>query len=150
MLNNKSVDDFLVTQNEPAPDFGTDGDDLFGFVNKPHKNDLGSVMDSFLADLTPAKTTTSNISYHKKLMTLIESGYTYGFNVVMSCPDFISIKEIIYECIPKFQNRILFSLSDKDADRIISEARVENLKSNIALFYDGVNPAYQFKPYDII
>ena len=50
MLNNKSVDDFLVTQNEPAPDFGTDGDDLFGFVNKPHKNDLGSVMDSFLAE----------------------------------------------------------------------------------------------------
>ena len=127
MLNNKSVDDFLVTQNEPAPDFGADGDELFGFVNKPHKNDLGGVMDSFLADLTPAKTTISNISYHKKLMTLIESGYTYGFNVVMSCPDFISIKEIIYECIPKFQNRILFSLSDKDADRIISEARVENL-----------------------
>lgn len=63
------------------------------------------------------------------IMTLIESGYTCGFNVVMSCPDFISIKEIIYECIPKFQNRILFALSDKDADRIISEARVENLKS---------------------
>ena len=154
MLNNKSVDDFLVTQNEPGRDFGTvgdaGGDELFGFVNKPHKNDLGGLMDSFLADLAPAKTTTSNISYNKKLMTLIESGYTCGFNVVMSCPDFISIKEIIYECIPKFQNRILFSLSDKDADRIVSEARVENLKSNIALFYDGVNPAYQFKPYDII
>lgn len=136
MLNNKSVDDFLVTQNEPGRDFGTvgdaGGDELFGFVNKPHKNDLGGLMDSFLADLAPAKTTTSNISYNKKLMTLIESGYTCGFNVVMSCPDFISIKEIIYECIPKFQNRILFSLSDKDADRIVSEARVENLKSNIS------------------
>lgn len=151
MLNNKSVDDFAVTANAPEPAFSESGDDLFGFINKPHKNDLGGVMDSFLADLSPAKTaTTSNVSYHKKLMTLIESGYTCGFNVVMSCPDFISIKEIIYECIPKFQNRILFALSDKDADRIISEARVENLKSNIALYYDGVNPAYQFKPYDII
>ena len=151
MLNNKSVDDFAVTANDPEPSFSESGDDLFGFINKPHKNDLGGVMDSFLADLSPAKTTTtSNVSYHKKLMTLIESGYTCGFNVVMSCPDFISIKEIIYECIPKFQNRILFALSDKDADRIISEARVENLKSNIALYYDGVNPAYQFKPYDII
>lgn len=151
MLNNKSVDDFVVTANTPEPSFSESGDDLFGFINKPHKNDLGGVMDSFLADLSPAKTTTSsNVSYHKKLMTLIESGYTCGFNVVMSCPDFISIKEIIYECIPKFQNRILFALSDKDADRIISEARVENLKSNIALYYDGVNPAYQFKPYDII
>lgn len=151
MLNNKSVDDFVVTASAPEPSFSDGGDDLFGFINKPHKNDLGGVMDSFLADLSPTKpTTTSNISYHKKLMTLIESGYTCGFNVVMSCPDFISIKEIIYECIPKFQNRILFALSDKDADRIISEARVENLKSNIALYYDGVNPAYQFKPYDII
>lgn len=151
MLNNKSVDDFAVTANAPEPAFSESGDDLFGFINKPHKNDLGGVMDSFLADLSPTKiATTSNVSYHKKLMTLIESGYTCGFNVVMSCPDFISIKEIIYECIPKFQNRILFALSDKDADRIISEARVENLKSNIALYYDGVNPAYQFKPYDII
>lgn len=151
VLNNKSVDDFAVTNSDPELTFSDDGDDLFGFIHKPHKNDLGGVMDSFLADLSPAKNTaTSNISYHKKLMTLIESGYIYGFNVVMSCPDFIAIKEIIYECIPKFQNRILFALSDKDADRIISEARVENLQSNIALYYDGVNPAYQFKPYDII
>lgn len=148
MLHNKSVDDFVVPTSATK---SSGGDDLFGFINKSHKNDLGGVMDSFLDDLSPAKTTTIfNISYHKKLMTLIESGYTCGFNVVMSCPDFISIKEIIYECIPKFQNRILFALSDKDADRIISEARIEKLKSNIALFYDGVNPAYQFKPYDII
>lgn len=151
MLNSKSVDDFAVTAKDPEPAFSESGDDLFGFINKPHKNDLGGVMDSFLADLSPTKaTTTPNVSYHKKLMTLIESGYACGFNVVMSCPDFISIKEIIYECIPKFQNRILFALSDKDADRIIPEARVENLKSNIALYYDGVNPAYQFKPYNII
>lgn len=151
MLNNKSVDDFIVTASKPESIPSTGSDELFGFINKPHQNDLGGVMDSFLADLSPAKpASSSNVPYHKKLMTLIESGYTCGFNVVMSCPDFISIKEIIYECIPKFQNRILFALSDKDADRIISEARVENLKFNIALFYDGVNPAYQFKPYDII
>lgn len=71
MLNNKSVDDFVVTANTPEPSFSESGDDLFGFINKPHKNDLGGVMDSFLADLSPAKTTTSsNVSYHKKLMTL--------------------------------------------------------------------------------
>ena len=151
LYSNTTVDDFAVTAKDPEPAFSESGDDLFGFINKPHKNDLGGVMDSFLADLSPTKaTTTPNVSYHKKLMTLIESGYACGFNVVMSCPDFISIKEIIYECIPKFQNRILFALSDKDADRIIPEARVENLKSNIALYYDGVNPAYQFKPYNII
>ena len=107
-------------------------------------------MDSFIADMLSTKSgPSSNLSYHKKLMALIESGYTCGINVVMSCPDFISIKEIIYEVIPKFQNRIIYALSDKDADRIISEAKVEKLKSNIALFYDGVKPAYQFKPFDI-
>lgn len=148
MLQNKSVDDFVVETESKQT--ATDGDDLFGFLNGGHKNDQTGMMDSFMADMLSTKSnTTSNLSYHKKIMALIESGYTCGINVVMSCPDFISIKEIIYEVIPKFQNRIIYSLSDKDADRIISEAKVEKLKSNIALFYDGVKPAYQFKPFDI-
>lgn len=148
MLNNKPVDDFSLA---PEPSQPATQSELFGYVEKPKGNDVGGILDGFLAELTPAANqANSNVSYHKKLMTLLESGYTYGINVFMSCPDFISIKEITYECIPKFQNKILFALSDKDADRIISEARVESLKSNIALFYDGINPAYQFKPYDII
>ena len=125
-------------------------DEFQVLFSEAHNRRVANTCATRLADIISLYRVSSNVSYHKKLMTLIESGYTCGFNVVMSCPDFISIKEIIYECIPKFQNRILFALSDKDADRIISEARVENLKSNIALYYDGVNPAYQFKPYDII
>lgn len=149
ILQNKSVDDFIV-EEAPISAASTNSDDLFGFLNSGNQNDQTGMMDSFIADMLSTKSgPSSNLSYHKKLMALIESGYTCGINVVMSCPDFISIKEIIYEVIPKFQNRIIYALSDKDADRIISEAKVEKLKSNIALFYDGVKPAYQFKPFDI-
>ena len=124
---------------------------MFSFVNqKQNENDITDKLNFLNEELTLFKTnSTSDVSYHKKLMTLIESGYSYGFNVVLSCPDYISIKDIIYECIPKFQNRILFAISDKDADRIVSEARVESLRSNIVVFHDGINSAYQFKPYDI-
>lgn len=149
MLNNKSVDDFALEPQETVNTAPSEEEGLFGYLNKSNKNNLLESMDGLIAELSPVAQSSRAVSYHKKLMTLIESGYTYGINVVMSCPDFISIKEIIYECIPKFQNRIVFALSDKDADRIIPEAKVENLKNNIALYYDGINPAYQFKPFDI-
>lgn len=149
ILNNKSVDDFILSNKETESN--DDRGEVFSFVNqKQNENDITDKLNFLNEELTLFKTnSTSDVSYHKKLMTLIESGYSYGFNVVLSCPDYISIKDIIYECIPKFQNRILFAISDKDADRIVSEARVESLRSNIVVFHDGINSAYQFKPYDI-
>ena len=149
VLNNKPVDDFVAAKTTTGPGPADTGA-LFGYLNDKKQSELDSSMDSLLAGFaTGGEGEASKVSYNKKLMTLIESGYTCGINVIMSTQDFISIKELIYECVPKFQNKILFALSDKDADRIITDAQVEKLKKNIALFYDGVNPAYQFKPFDL-
>lgn len=144
ILQNKSVNEFVVTQEEKV-----DKNDPFGFLNDSTSATL-SLMDSFLSDMNEDKKqrkSNKNVSYSAKLMTLIESGYTYGINVVMTSPDFISIKEYMYGVIPKFGNRIVFGLSNSDADRIIPEAKTENIRNNIVIYYDGINPAYQFKPF---
>ena len=149
MLANKKIDDFIIETREQNSNADNISNDLFGFVpEKKHPNDITSSMDMFMSELSESKANNSNISYHKKLMTLIETGYSYGINVVLSCPDLVSIKEIIYEVIPKFQNRIVFGVSNTDADRIIQEAKTEKLKSNIVIFSDGINQSYQFKPFD--
>ena len=123
--------------------------DIFDYFEDKSSATL-AMMDSFLEDMKENQGTkydTKNIPYPKKLMTLIDSGYTYGINIVLSCPDVISIKEYMYSLIPKFNYRIVFSLSNSDADRIIPEAKTEQLPDNIVIFYDGINSPYQFKPY---
>lgn len=141
MLQNKKIDEFVGKPKLKKENKST----LFGEVTA---NTL-SMMDDFLADMKESndKHSTTNISYSKKLLTLLEQGYTYGINFVMSSPDYISIKEHMYDVVPKFSNRIVFAISNSDADRIISEAKPEQIKNNIVIYHDGINPLYQFKPY---
>ncbi|MCM1541018.1 MAG: FtsK/SpoIIIE domain-containing protein [Blautia sp.] len=146
ILQNKSVSEFVVSKEAEKK---VDKSDPFGFLNDSTSATL-SLMDSFLTDMKQEKQerkANKNVSYNSKLLTLIESGYTYGINVVLSSPDFISIKEYMYGVVPKFGNRIVFSLNNADAGRVIPEAKTENLRNNIVIFYDGINPAYQFKPF---
>ena len=137
MMANRSVNEFIVTNTEKR-------------VEKP-STDVSALlarMDSFMSDMQEtAKRDTSNISYGRKLAELIENGYTCGIHFVMSVPDFISIKECMYSVIPKFGNRILFGMSNEDASRLVSDAKTETLKDNIVIYYDGINPSYQIKPY---
>ena len=41
-------------------------------------------------------------------------------------------------------------MNNLDAGRIIPDANLENMLPNVALYSDGKNPPYQFKPYDIM
>lgn len=147
ILQNRSVDEYL---EEAGDEKEMDkSNDIFDYFEDKSSATL-AMMDSFLEDMKENQGTkydTKNIPYPKKLMTLIDSGYTYGINIVLSCPDVISIKEYMYSLIPKFNYRIVFSLSNSDADRIIPEAKTEQLPDNIVIFYDGINSPYQFKPY---
>ncbi len=71
----------------------------------------------------------------------------FGVNIVLTASDLTSIKEYMYDVIPKFSERIIFELSDTDADRIISEAKIQDLPDNILLYTNGVNSTFQFKPF---
>ncbi len=75
----------------------------------------------------------------EKLERLIQRGYTYGINVVVGTTDFASLRERLYDLVPNMQNRIVFSLSEDDAERIVrgSLGLVETLRPNMAIFTDG-------------
>lgn len=142
LLANKSISDYAA-----KPVSSSEADDLFDFVPpQKHKNDMTGLLDSLISQ-TKASVPSSSLSTYKKFISLIESGYTYGINIVLSCPDYQSIKELMYEIIPKFSNRVVFAMSNSEADRFIQEVKTESLRSNIVIFSDGVNPPYQFKPY---
>jgi hypothetical protein len=143
-MANKSINEFTKNTKSNVSD---NSDDLFGFIApEKHQNDVTDILDNLITQ-TKISTQSNDISPYKKFLTLIESGYIYGINMVLSCTDYQAIKELMYEVIPKFTNRILFSLSNNDADRIIQETKTENLRSNIVVYSDGINPPCQFKPY---
>lgn len=146
MLLGKSVDEYKSLGSTLTDSAETD---LFDFIPKEkNPNDLSDLFDDFNSDVTsqnqPAK---GRPNYRAILMELIEFGYMYGVNIVLTASDFTSIKEYMYDIVPKFSERIIFGLSDIDADRIVPEAKVQNLPDNILLYTNGVNMTFQFKPF---
>ncbi len=137
MLLNKSVSEFI--DDHPIKNTTSKSLDVA---------DLLANIDNFMMEMNETKTRdTSNISHGKKLLELIEHGYTCGIHFVLSVPDYISIKEHMYGVVQKFGNRIVFSMSNEDASRFIGDAKTEQIKNNIVIYYDGINPSYQIKPY---
>ena len=47
----------------------------------------------------------------------------------------------------KFPERIVFSLSDGEADKLIDEVRVSGLRDNTVYFTDGIKSIFQCCPY---
>ncbi len=113
------------------------------------KSACSSILDDIIASVEPVDGTSS--SRLKKLEELLMSGYSYGINVVVSSSDFAATKERIYDLVPKLQDKVVFALSGEDADRIVhgTFSQIEAIRSNMALFSDGVNPPSVFKPYRI-
>lgn len=110
-------------------------------------SDVLSQMDALMASLNEVKKKDKKVSYTDKLQTLIENGYTYGIHIVITAQDYLSIKEYRYGFMPKFRNKIIFGLSNSDAENLIPEAKCEKLKNNIVIYHDGIKPALLFKPY---
>ena len=137
MLLNKSVSEFV--DSEPKQKNTSSNSDI---------SDLLASIDSFMSEMNESKKRdTTNISHGKKLLEMIEHGYTCGIHFVLSVPDYISIKEHMYGVVQKFSNRIVFAMSNDDASRFIGDAKTEQLKNNIVIYYDGIKPSYQIKPY---
>jgi hypothetical protein len=49
--------------------------------------------------------------------------------------------------LSKFPERIVFALSNNDADNLIDGVSVSGLRDNTVFYSDGVKSAFQFKPY---
>jgi hypothetical protein len=51
--------------------------------------------------------------------------------------------------LAKIPERIIFALSDSDADNLIDGVSVAQMKDNTVYFTDGVKNTFQFKPFVI-
>lgn len=111
-------------------------------------DDCGAFLDSIIDDVSGLAG--AEVSRLVKLERLLDSGYSYGINVVVTSSDFMSVKERLYDFFSKFQNRIVFGLDGEDADRLIhgTQGQIENIRDNMAIFADGIHRPVVFKPFD--
>jgi hypothetical protein len=144
MLQGRNLDDFL----DQSPSGGQEG--AAGGPAMRHPNDVTLQLDDLIDSFGPpagVSTSAHGASSRGKLETLAEAGYLAGINIVISSFDLLSISEYMNTFFKRFPNRVVYALSNTDADKLIPEARVEALPANIAVFTDGVNRTYQFKPF---
>jgi hypothetical protein len=92
----------------------------------------------------------SSMSVSEKLLQLIDDGANYGMFFIVSSLEYQSVKENMYygeNVLAKFPERIVFALSNNDADNLIDGVAVSGLRDNTVFYSDGVKSAFQFKPY---
>jgi hypothetical protein len=92
----------------------------------------------------------SSMSVSDKLLQLIDDGANYGMFFIVSSLEYQSVKENMYygeNVLAKFPERIVFALSNNDADNLIDGVAVSGLRDNTVFYSDGVKSAFQFKPY---
>jgi hypothetical protein len=92
----------------------------------------------------------SSMSISDKLLQLIDDGSNYGIYFIVSSLEYQSVKENMYygeNVLAKFPARIIFALSNNDADSLIDGVSVSSLRDNTVFYSDGVKSAFQFKPH---
>ena len=86
-----------------------------------------------------------------KLMKLIETGGMYGISFVVSSLEFQTIKDSMFSygnnAAKNFPERIVFSLSQNDAEYLLDDVSVSGLGDNTVYFTDGIREKMQIKPY---
>ncbi|MCL2295354.1 MAG: FtsK/SpoIIIE domain-containing protein [Spirochaetes bacterium] len=91
-----------------------------------------------------------SLSISEKLLQLIDDGSNYGIYFITSSLEYQSVKENMYygeNILSKFPARIIFALSNSDADNLIDGVAVAGLKDNTVYYSDGVKNIFQYKPY---
>ena len=91
-------------------------------------------------------------SVSEKLLAVINDGASYGIFMIVSSLEFQTVKDCMHygaNTLPKFPERIIFSLGDNDSDHLIEGVTVSRMRDNTVYFSDGVKRAFQYKPYTI-
>lgn len=91
-----------------------------------------------------------NTNVGEKLLKLVSDGSGFGIHFVVSSLEYQTVKECMYygeNILPKFPERVIFSLGANDADSLIENVSVSGLRDNTVYFTDGVKNTFQMKPY---
>ena len=127
--------EFANYQSSPVDTEGSDDPTGFGFLNdQDTQQDFQS----------------SSLSLSAKMQKLIDDGSGFGISFVVSSTEYQVVKESMHfgsQILPKFPERIIFSLNNNDADNLIDSVAVSNLRDNTVYFTDGIKNTFQMKPY---
>ncbi len=91
-----------------------------------------------------------NFSVSKKLVKLIDDGSSFGIHFLVTSLEYSTVRETMYygeNVLTKFPERIIFSLSQNDANNLIDNISVDSLRDNTVYFTDSVKNTFQMKPY---
>jgi len=119
----------------------------FAVSSSPSEDSYGNQAFNFGSDTDYSM---SSLSVTEKLLELIENGSSYGIFFVVSSLEYQSVKENMYygeNVLAKFPERIIFALSNNDADNLIDGVAVSGLRDNTVFFTDGIKSTFQLKPY---
>ena len=108
--------------------------------------DPSNPFDWGIDDSSPAQS--EGIAYQFKKM--IDDGSACGIYFIFECTEYAVVRECMYyadNILSKIPERIIFSLSDNDADTLIDGVSVSQMKDNTVYFTDGVKNTFQFKPF---
>ena len=92
----------------------------------------------------------SSLGVSEKMLKIIDDGTAYGIHIVVSSPEYQSVKESMYfgeNILAKFPERFVFSLNDSDAESLIEGVSVTSLRDNTVYYTDSVKNTFQLKPY---
>ena len=87
---------------------------------------------------------------NEKILKIIEDGSGFGIHFVVTSTDYQTVKETMRfgeNVLAKFPERVVFSLSNNDADNLVEGVSVASLNNNLVYYTDGVRDTFQLKPY---
>lgn len=87
---------------------------------------------------------------NEKIVKMMEDGSGFGIHFVVTSTDYQTVKETMRfgeNVLAKFPERVVFSMSNNDADNLIDGVSVASLGNNLVYYTDGVKDIFQLKPY---
>ncbi len=133
MLKQEHVDESEYSEQQSEADAIVSGD-LFASVN------------NYLAN----RSSSGNMSTGDKLIRLMSDGSGYGIHFIVGSTEYQVVRECMHyssQTLSKFNDRIIFSLSNQDADNLIDGISVSGLDKTTVCYTNGVNRTFQLKPY---
>ena len=132
-----------TSTQESTTDFFDFGLEIGAFAKKLERTSLTSPK------------TKEELNVSQKLWKLISEGSSVGIHVILSCTEFQTIKETLFEVnmnvnklIQKFPERFLFALNEMDAGLLMdNQVSISNLPNHMMYYTDSINQLCMVKPF---
>ncbi len=125
-------------------------------LNSEYADDTASAAAASALDAAPTGSSTESPAAAPQVLAgrstftdLLEYGHTRGIACALFNSDYLAIKDMQYETLPKMAWRVVHGLSDNQCHFIVPDVNPAALRDNTAIMWDGAHPPFAFKPYRV-